>query len=197
MFADTLGNEDGATTTLFLQSTQSAKTVHGFTDSAFTTFGGILTAETGKTLGNNTKTGLSMEETSEESVGYYTFASTLASGVTVTFTANPMTTTIGEGEGAVTHYVPYKFKWTKSTGTAGVADGSIDLGISTPITDTRPSTTAVYSSAAITVFTGALPTGPKWASLDLDIQFDGANNIAYGLPEGTYSGSVVATIAAP
>lgn len=188
-FGDT--NEAGGTATLTLGATQTAKTVHGFGNTAYTTFGAILNAneKDPTALADNSKTELDLESNDAQSVGYYTFASNLSSGVTVSFVANPLTATISED----VHYVPYKISWTKSAGTVTVVDSYIDLGITTAITD---STTVIAASGSTTIFDSATPTGPKWAQLSLSVYFDGTGNTAYGLPAVAFQGSVVATIAA-
>jgi len=187
-------DEAGGTATLTLGATQTAKTVHGFGNTAYTTFGAILNAneENPTALADNSKTELNLESDDAQSVGYYTFASNLSRGVTVSFVANPLTATIGED----VHYVPYKISWTKSAGTVTVVDSNIDLGITPAITDSKPSTTPIAASASTTVFNSATPTGPKWAQLSLSVYFNGTGNTAYGLPAVAFQGSVVATIAA-
>jgi len=179
MFGDGLGESADLT----LQSTVAAKTVHGFGASAYSSFGDIVSASAN--LGDSSYTGLDLESDSSQNVGYYAFASSLISGVQVTFTANPLTFTSGSD----TYYVPYTLTYTKGAGTVG-STGTIALS-------GNVGTAAISAGSADLLTTANNPTGPKWASYSLAVAFDGSSNFSYGLPVGTYSGTVVAAVTAP
>jgi hypothetical protein len=175
---------DGATLTL--GAAMGNRTNHGFIGDAtgLDTFGEIYNSTV---LGNYSASGLDLESSASQSVGYYVFASNTNTKVEVSFKADPL---VSPNLGTK---VPYIL-------TATYEDGS---NIVAPTTAPEWDLTAggslvaggeVASVESDLINLASVANGVKWASYSLAVVFDATGNIDFGLEEGAYTGSVVASI---
>lgn len=165
--------------TLNLQSVMAEKTNHGFyAGTAYDSFGDIF----GATFADQTVSGLDMEISTPQAVGNYAFASNSKTEVNVVLTASPL---VGPGS----TNVPYTLVATKGAGTVGSTPVTIALGGTV-------GTTAIGNVAGSLLTQTEGTIGPKWATYTLTVQFAGAANLEYGLPEADTSNPYVGTVVA-
>ena len=180
------GADDPSNAELVLSATMGNRTMHGFIGDAtgLDSFGTIYNSTT---LGDYTAEGLDLESSVSQSVGYYVFASNTKEKVQVSFVANPLISPNLESK------VPYKL-------TAIYTNGQNISGPMEPlIWDLTDGGTVVAGGSVSSVTSdlinfASVNPGVKWASFSLAVEFDSTGNINYGLEEGTYSGTVYATI---
>ncbi|NCB02373.1 MAG: hypothetical protein EOM67_09440 [Spirochaetia bacterium] len=180
--------ETGAptSTNLGLQTVIAPKLYHGFTATDNTSAPAIVTALSAASSGSITKTGLNIEVDGAQEVGYYSLYNTGNLQATVKFTPSPLTLNLG----TTTYYVPYRLSWTASSGNSKVTVSGSPIG-----------TVAVFGTSAPTAVpatTAMLTTsnGLRWQTLLLKVEFAGALNLAAGLPEGTFTGFILAAVTA-
>jgi hypothetical protein len=180
------GAADPGDATLSLSAAMGTRTNHGFIDDneGLDSFGTIYNSTA---LGNYSATDLDLESEESQDVGYYVFASNTNTKVEVSFVANPL---VSPNLGTE---VPYIL-------TANYLSGS---NITAPTTAPKWDLTAggdlaagddVEAVTANLINLTSVANGVKWASYSLGIEFDATGNIDFGLEEGTYTGSVVASI---
>jgi len=184
------GVEAGTDAGITISATVAGKLYHGFTNLAG---GGISTNPTAnsiKTLPSavNSDAPIDLEAAgtaTTTTIGYYNMLTTGASGVKVSFKASPLTASIA----TVDYYVPYKVALGTKIGDGGtvtlVPSAVVDFGAAVP------GETVISETSYVDVLTSAGP-GRRWASYAVDVTVNGDQNVSYGLPEGTFTGTITA-----
>jgi len=119
-------------------------------------------------------------------LGYYNFWTNTKSNVTVTFTANSMT--VSAEEAGDVWNVPYKLSFEVEE-KDGRLEG-IELNVSSIGSTAIGSTTAAANASNVLFTTSG--TGSGYISIELVADFNSGNYDV--LPEGTYTGTIVAAI---
>lgn len=173
--------------TLHLESSVAGFLKHGFFEDLASEVADFdeLAASSSYTTVADPRDGIDLS--GENELGYYNFWSNSKSNVVVTFTANSMK--VLAAEAGADWYVPYKLSFTleededRFDGISILAAGSIgsmDIGAT--------NATQSYSEVLFTT-TGS---GSGYISIKLDADFNQSNHTV--LPEGTYTGTIVAAI---
>jgi len=200
MFADDVpGNA-----TLTLTSSVTGQTVHGFyggVDVDALTGTGIINYNTGNYP--NYSEGVVMVSDNSQPVGFYSFYTNSAIGVSVDITAKPLASSAEFGEvgseSSVDVYVPYEITFSplvSGGSTANIVSGYTEksLGWSSQDGPIPAPNTIGFADAEKTLIEVSEVGGVKWATYSLGVKFNGSENISYGLPAGAYAGTVVAKI---
>ncbi|MBN2859235.1 MAG: hypothetical protein JXK93_03115 [Sphaerochaetaceae bacterium] len=178
-------------TTLTLNAAQAGKLYHGFTEADNTTANDVRDEISGALEGDYTVSGINLEGTGAQSIGYYNLYTTGNTQMDVTFTVTPLSLTLG----ATTYYVPYALGYTSSSGNSTITvAGSGTIGSATVATTTDPGSI----SGVVLQTTG---NGLRWQTLALEATVAGALNQTFGLPEttagtGQFEGTIVALVEA-
>ena len=130
------------------------------------------------------KTGLDMFNSNPQMLAYYDIYTNTRSQVTAYFTLYPLTLAYSGG----TFSVPYSLVFQKTAGISKVnlLTQTVSTGGSAGI-----ATIPLMEEVAVLSTSGA---GPRWYAVSMKIVFDSIGNLGSGIPEGTYSGSIVARI---
>ncbi len=134
-------------------------------------------------VGDQLRTGLDLESSEAQAVGYYNLLTTGAAQASVSFTLNPLSATIG----STTYYVPFLLTYEDSHGTGNVKVTGSSLG-----SDEEDWTNELPEAVSGTVLS-TQSSGLRWKTLELTVTFNGDANGT--LPESdAYSGTVVAAV---
>ncbi len=177
-------------TTLTLNAVQGGKLYHGFTAADNTSANDVRTELSGAGTGDYTVSGINLEGTGAQNVGFYNLYTTGNTQMKVTFTVTPLSLTVG----GTTYYVPYALGYADSSGNTTITvTGSGTIGAASVATTTNPNT-----SQGIVLQTAG--NGLRWQTLALTATVAGAANTTFGLPEttvetGQFTGTIVATVA--
>jgi len=201
-FAFAAGEElAGGDATLTLKADMGQKTNHGFYGSgnALTDAGLIFDMVSP----DDTVEDLDLENDSAQGVGYYSFASTSSLGVNIVISGTPLTLAVSGGD---TYYVPFEVAFNKldengsSASVSNVYENKVfkfdSVGDIDGLSPSISSSTYVSTASKLALLSANGVTDTKWATYELDVTFAGSKNIAFGLPEGQYVGTVVAEIVA-
>ncbi len=172
-------------TTLTLGSSVSGKLYHGFTAADPGSANGIKSALSAAESGDNSYAALDLESDAAQSVGFYSLYTTGNAQATVKFTANPLTADVN----GTMYYVPYALSYTEEGGNNVTVSGS-------PIGSANTATTTPPAAATATTVMTTSSNGLRWDTISLDVTFDGTGNATFGLPEATFSGTIVAAVTA-
>lgn len=196
VFADDLTVPGDAT--LSLTSSVSGFIHHGFFEEVAAAHKtGTGTNATDYTATGNTKV-VNMSSTTNN-LGFYSLWTNSLTNVTVSFIANSLTTSIGAGENPTVWNVPYTLTATLSGGAneggrlAGEGTGALTnswFGIETPVVGAT-NASPMGDSKVVFSTTGS---GSGYISIALNAAFNTDN--ATALPEGTYTGTIVASVVA-
>jgi len=179
---------------LYLESSIAAKFnqgFHTFASGAFSTFNAIIDAGTALGDVGSVGTGISveLEETEAQPVGYYSFATNYKS-LSVVLTLNPMLNTDSA------YYVPYTLNLTRS---AGNGSTTTPLTLTKTFATTTAGTTEIaYETLTVMDASTTATNAPKWASYLVEVTFNPttAGYADDGLPQGSYTGTVVVAVTA-
>ena len=185
------------TATLTLTSEVSGRLVHGFSsieiDAEDINFGKITSELDSGALNETYNEYTSGQEGdfidlegSGGAVGYYYFATNSnTSGYYVDFTVNPFSSI----EDGVTFTVPYTLNYKSLRMSNNISVNSVEtIALEGALGGTIvPKTLRVISTTGNT-------NSPRYGGLSLDIEIAGNDNLAFGLPEGDYEATVVASL---
>lgn len=178
-------------TTLTLNATQGGKLYHGFTAADNTSANDVRNEISGSETGDYTVSGINLEGTGAQDVGYYNLYTTGNTQMKVTFTVTPLQLTVG----GTTYYVPYALGYSGSSGNSTITvAGTGTIGSAVGATTTSPGT----SQGIVLQTTG---NGLRWQTLALAATVAGTANTTFGLPEtteetGQFTGTIVALVEA-
>ncbi|MBN2861340.1 MAG: hypothetical protein JXK93_13825 [Sphaerochaetaceae bacterium] len=171
--------------TLTLKASVSGDLFHGFSTVDSTNSNTARQVITSSQVGDQLKTGIDMESSQAQDVGFYNILTTSANQVKVTLKVSPMKAVLG----TTSYYVPYLLSYEESHGTGNVdVDGNGQIGSDT----LSPSTTNPGDVSKQILHTGS--HGLRWKTFALSVTFNGDENESFGLPEANFSGTVVAQI---
>lgn len=166
--------------TLTINSTAASIMKHGFSDEAFTSFGGIVSGDVSATA---TKA-VNLGSADSQSLGYYSIATNTKDSLAISVSAGPM-----KSEELVTddafYYIPYTLSFKH--GSEDAITGTHDFF--------RGALASAPTDLAITLKTDSYITGTYWKSFAMDLTFgnfmvDGGLDV----PEGDYSSTVTITV---
>lgn len=178
-------------TTLTLNATQGGKLYHGFTEADNITANDVRDEISGALEGDYTVSGIDLEGTGAQDIGYYNLYTTGNTQMDVTFTATPLELTVG----GTTYYVPYALGYSGSSGNSTITvagTGTIGSAVVATTTDPGPAIGVVLQTAG---------NGLRWQTLALTATVAGTANETFGLPEttvatGQFTGTIVALVEA-
>ncbi len=171
--------------TLTLKASVAGDLFHGFSTVDSTNSNMARHVITSTQVGDQLKTGIDMESSSAQDVGFYNLLTTSANQVKVTLRVSPMKATLGTSS----YYVPYLLSYEESHGTGNVdVDGNGEIGSVT----LSPSMTDPGDVSKQILHTHS--HGLRWKTFALSVTFNGDENQTFGLPEANFSGTVVAEI---
>jgi len=178
-------------TTLTLNAAQTGKLYHGFTAADNISANDVKSELSGTETGDYTVSGIDLEGTGAQPVGYYNLYTTGNTQMDVTFTVTPLSLTVD----STTYYVPYALGYTGSSGNSTIAvTGTGTIGAPSVAVTVDPGT-----SQGVVLETAG--NGLRWQTLALSATVAGAANATFGLPEttvetGQFTGTIVALVAA-
>lgn len=171
--------------TLTLKASVSGDLFHGFSTVDSTNSSMARQVITSSQVGDQLKTGIDLESSQAQDVGFYNILTTSANQVKVNLVVSPMKATLG----TTSYYVPYLLSYDESHGTGNVdVDGDGTIGSDA----LSPSTTDPGEVSKQILHTGS--HGLRWKTFSLSVTFNGDENESFGLPEANFSGTVVAEI---
>ncbi len=183
--------------TLTLTSNVFGFIKHGFSSTPADSFESAGIGPTARVYGATNNTIESIDMAGSNELKYYNLWTNSSTNVTVMFTPNSMTTTVGGGSGTK-WYVPYKLTATLN---GGANEGSrVDALLSEVFGETgdeissagTTDSTAMGESLALLSTSGS---GSGYVSVVLGAEFNEDNYDV--LPEGDYTGTIVASIVTP
>lgn len=181
MYATPVSNDP----TLTLKASVSGDLFHGFSTVDSTNSSMARQVITSSQVGDQLKTGIDLESSQAQDVGFYNILTTSANQVKVNLVVSPMKATLG----TTSYYVPYLLSYDESHGTGNVdVDGDGTIGSDA----LSPSTTDPGEVSKQILHTGS--HGLRWKTFSLSVTFNGDENESFGLPEANFSGTVVAEI---
>ena len=162
---------------------------HGFTTVSYANSDELLTAQS-SIEENATIKGLDLTINKEQKIGHYAFYSTNLEQTSISFKMAPLSATVIND----IYYVPYTLNYT-----AGISNHKITLGDGSIKAKKVASKIYPGSTTELVLTTDENSTGLRYQTLNLSVEFEGTQNISFGLPEvngedNYYTGTITALI---
>ena len=175
---------------LILESSISEKTYSGFYEyseqGGKSDFGGIL--EIGGDKVENYTYDLDMESNGPVKVAFYTYASNAGKAVTVTLKGGPLKYESGD----IKAYVPYSLSFNSVVGTDVNTENVLGFGADVDLLEPSLTSIADFTGQSFLI----AKTAKQLATYEVIVEFNGTDNLAFGLPKGNYVATVTAEILA-